>query len=262
MIESMAFVRGREVVATGTRDGMVSIWELDKQRSAVARRAMNNIITFRAHGGAVSALASSPDGKILGTASNDAIKIWETTNWKHITSLPVSGRYIRSMNFSDDGKNLFAIRGNDMIVTYAIDTGTEESSRNLVVPQSQEFLPLYVEPGAISENGEHAVTIKLYRPYYVQRAANEAIIWNGQSMEKERSLRTLDIIDVMRNRYKNIEPQGTAISSSANLVAVSLNQPGVYLYQLNSQLRVGVILDTPVHPPAMALSAGMGACSR
>jgi WD40 repeat protein len=255
MIQSMAFVRGKEIVATGTNDGMVSIWELDKRESAGARRAMNHIITLRAHGGAVSALAGSPDGKLLATASNDEIRIWNTETWAPwLIPFPASGRVIVSMNFSDDGKSLSVFQGSDTVVTYATDTWVQKSSKKFVVPKMPDLTSMYLEPGAISEDGQHIVTIRLYYPYWVQHAATEAIIWDGQSMEKERSLRTTDIIDVMRNRFENIVPNDAAISSSANLVALSFNQPAVYLYQINSSVRVGVMRDTPVHPPTMAFS--------
>jgi WD40 repeat protein len=72
--------------------------------------------------GELTALAFSPDGKVLASAGGDrAVKLWDTSSWREIKKLEGHKDNINAMAFSPDGSMLATATGSSSV------TGTESN---------------------------------------------------------------------------------------------------------------------------------------
>jgi WD40 repeat protein len=94
-----------KALITGHDDGTVRTW--DARTGAPLRR-------FRAHPGAVSALALSPDGKVLASSANVhttgefAVRLWDAATGRPLLDAPGPQQGIAGVTFSPDGRLLAA----------------------------------------------------------------------------------------------------------------------------------------------------------
>ena len=85
------------------RDGEARVWEAISGHE-VARLP---------HGRGVVAVAFSPDGTYLATASSDhTARVWETANWREVTRLPHE-HGVKHVVFSPDNHSLATASAND-----------------------------------------------------------------------------------------------------------------------------------------------------
>jgi WD40 repeat protein len=123
MLTSVAWSRKGDLVATVARDGTFWVWDairrkivahhfLDArtQRAIDAERSSTSSLVAQA---ALSAsrgrpqVAFSPDGSRLATLdSSGAIRLWNTSDWTPISTLPESAAAPASLFFSPDGTTL------------------------------------------------------------------------------------------------------------------------------------------------------------
>src|SRR5262249_14242462 len=94
-----AFSPDGKTVATGTIDGVLKFWEVatGKEQTSV-----------EAHGGPVTFLVFSPDGKTLATVSNadDTVRLWDVATAQKRAALEQATFAVNSLAFSPDGKSL------------------------------------------------------------------------------------------------------------------------------------------------------------
>jgi len=84
-------------LASGGADKQVKLWNLD---------TLDRIRTYRGHRELITALAFSPDGKLLASASIDGnIRVWSTNSGRMRRLYGHRGR-VGSLSFSPDGKTL------------------------------------------------------------------------------------------------------------------------------------------------------------
>ncbi|MGE3230029.1 MAG: WD40 repeat domain-containing protein, partial [Hyphomicrobium sp.] len=84
-------------LASGGADKQVKLWNLD---------TLDRIRTYRGHRDLITALAFSPDGKLLASASIDGnIRVWSTRSGRMRRLYGHRGR-VGSLSFSPDGKTL------------------------------------------------------------------------------------------------------------------------------------------------------------
>ncbi len=89
------------VLALGTRNGQVRLWDLDRDDLVKQLPGPN----YR-----VSAMAYSPDGRLLGVLSEDgSVEIWEVENGRKrpgFLDQLAPGAFVKHLAFSPDGKRL------------------------------------------------------------------------------------------------------------------------------------------------------------
>ena len=86
------------LVAAGSWDGHVSVWDLASRKRVKA---------FKAHTSIVLGLALSPDGKTLVTGGNEnAIKVWDTETYRFKRALKGHHGQVWNLKFSGDGQYL------------------------------------------------------------------------------------------------------------------------------------------------------------
>jgi len=72
-VSAVAFSPDGKVLSTGSADGTVKLWRVDKRGSAPPRSS-----TLQGHGAAVQSVAFSPKGDLLATGSSDcSAMIWD-----------------------------------------------------------------------------------------------------------------------------------------------------------------------------------------
>jgi len=106
-ITSLAFSPDKKILATGSYDGDVTLWEIGSRKK---------LATVKGHEWDIHSIAFSRQGNRLATASDNTVKLWDISYkqlHKEMNSFKGHGDTINSMAFSPDG---------NLIVTGSADT--------------------------------------------------------------------------------------------------------------------------------------------
>ncbi len=108
------------LLASGSRDGTIRLWNLASQRE---------VRQLQGHTGYILSLAFSPDGCVLASGSVDkTIRLWDIANGKqrlHITNPADIASRVWSVAFSPDGDILATGSGNNLIQLWDVASGQE-----------------------------------------------------------------------------------------------------------------------------------------
>ncbi|HKV40632.1 MAG TPA: WD40 repeat domain-containing protein, partial [Blastocatellia bacterium] len=103
-VNSVAFSPDGKILATGTQDSAVTLWDV------ASRKQAGRLV---GHTESVNSVAFSPDGRILASASSDrTVKLWEVRRRQQMTTLTGHQNAVQAVTFSPDGK-LLATAGAD-----------------------------------------------------------------------------------------------------------------------------------------------------
>jgi eukaryotic-like serine/threonine-protein kinase len=117
-VTAVTFSPDRRLLASGSRDGVVKVWEL-----ATALE----VHSITAHTGAVGALAFGPSGRLLATVGQDGnAHVFETTTAKKLWTAVARSATAGSLAFNPDG-TLLATAGNPAVTLHDALTGKESA---------------------------------------------------------------------------------------------------------------------------------------
>lgn len=114
-VKAVAVSPNGEVLATGSRDKSVKLW--DKQTGMEIRSLIG-------HEHTINALCFSPNGQLLATSSADGTaRVWEILTGKEIFKSPKNSKYVTAVAFNPDGKSLAYGGYGDSVGIYSIPEG-------------------------------------------------------------------------------------------------------------------------------------------
>jgi WD40 repeat protein len=126
---SVAISSNGRLVASGSRDNTVRLWEVatGKERAVL-----------RGHSESVNTVAFSPDGQTLASGSGTfdkvrgwlggEIKLWDVARSSERATLRGHSRAVGSLDFSPDGKTLASGADDDLIKLWDVSSGRVEAS--------------------------------------------------------------------------------------------------------------------------------------
>jgi WD40 repeat protein len=99
-----------------------------RPHAARAEKAMPDF-TLKGHAGRVVALAFSPDGSRLASASDDGrLKVWDVAAKKELFSIEGAGNFRNQLRFTPDGKTLVTLGSQDNVLVVDAATGKLRSA--------------------------------------------------------------------------------------------------------------------------------------
>ncbi|MDL1873832.1 hypothetical protein FBQ85_01460 [Cytophagia bacterium CHB2] len=115
-VETLAFSPNGKLLAAGSQDGAVRLWEVKTGRI---------IGTLSGHQRAVSSVAFSPDGKVLASGAKDTmIHLWDVQQQSPKHTLAGHRGEVLKIAFSPDGRLLASASQDSTIGIWDIDSGT------------------------------------------------------------------------------------------------------------------------------------------
>ena len=132
-VTAIAFRFDGLLLATGDRDGQVSLWDVKENPAWSALKGPGTVRfsfkehrTIAAHSLEVRALAFSPNGNKLATAGREGTAVvWHVSEGEPLFQLTEHGRDVRSVAFSADGALLATSGGDGTARLWQMDDGRE-----------------------------------------------------------------------------------------------------------------------------------------
>ena len=137
----MAFSLNSKTLASAFRDGTIKL--CDASSGAVLQ-------TFEGSLGSIIAVAFSPDGKMLASASGCTVKLWDTGSGAVLHTLDI-GAVVTALSFSDDGTSLQTNWGS-LPISLSLSDGT-------TVSQPHVSPLIFVKDQWVSRNNERILWI-------------------------------------------------------------------------------------------------------
>ena len=149
---SIAFSPDGKVLASGSRDETVKLWDVASGRQ---------LRTLSGHGSWVNSIAFSPDGKVLASGSGDkTIKLWDVASGRELRSLSGHTDWVFSVAFSPDGKVLASGSYDSTIKLWDVASGSE--LRTLSGHTDKVTSVAFSPDGKVLASGGEDKTIKLW----------------------------------------------------------------------------------------------------
>jgi WD40 repeat protein len=136
-IISVAFSWSGGVIAAGTVDGMVFIWEVANRRPRALLKCKPAPTAIPILAEPVNDLAFSPSGQILAAAISSGVIIWELETLSQVGPLIEAGNYpVTSLSFSPDGSQLAFATTSSEIRLLDLHSGTPTEHGVVFVPEA------------------------------------------------------------------------------------------------------------------------------
>ncbi|HEU0185343.1 MAG TPA: WD40 repeat domain-containing protein, partial [Blastocatellia bacterium] len=113
-VNSVAFSPDGRTLATGSADGMVTLWDVSSRQP---------LAPLRGHENGVNSIAFSPDGRTLASGSYDnTVRLWDVSTRQPLATLKRHGASVTSVAFSPDGRTLASGSGDNAVSLWNIST--------------------------------------------------------------------------------------------------------------------------------------------
>jgi len=117
LISSVAFSPNGEVIASGSDDKTIKLWQVQDGQE---------IVTLAGHANSVHTVVFSPDGKILASSSHDkTIKLWRMKDAQEIRTLSGHINSVYGLAFSPDGETVASSSWDKTIKLWRVKDGQE-----------------------------------------------------------------------------------------------------------------------------------------
>ena len=150
-INSLVFSPNGQILASGSADRTVKLWQLDRTIPCSS---------FSGHSSLIDALVFSPDGKILVSGSWDhQIKIWDLSTQECLHTLCQHSGWIHALAITPDGKILISGGSDRQIQLWNFSTGELQATLD---QNSSPILAISISPnGQTIASGSSEGTVKL-----------------------------------------------------------------------------------------------------
>ncbi|MEG5140166.1 MULTISPECIES: serine/threonine-protein kinase [unclassified Microcoleus] len=117
LISSVAFSPNGEVIASGSDDKTIKLWQVQNGQE---------IVTLAGHANSVHTVVFSPDGKTLASSSHDKkIKLWRMKDGQEIRTLAGHSNSVYGLTFSPDGETVASSSWDKTIKLWRVKDGQE-----------------------------------------------------------------------------------------------------------------------------------------
>jgi WD40 repeat protein len=173
-LHSVTFSPDGRLVASGSFDRTLRLWDVDKALSGVPGGPQ--VHPFSGHLSQVSGVAFSPDGRMLATGSSDrTVKLWDTATGRELRTLSGHQREVRAVAFSPDNQLLASACADGTVKVWDVGTGKELFT---IAGHGGEVSTVAFSPdGKSLATGSHDATAKLWA--ITRAGASELISFEG-----------------------------------------------------------------------------------
>ena len=156
-VQSLAFKPNSYVLASGSRDKTILIWDVGKNTN------LRHVRTLRGHTDYVLSVAWSPDGRTLASASQDGtVRLWNPNNGINFAVLRGHTEWVGGVAWSPDGRILATGGGDNTIRLWDPET---HGIRRVLRGHTSSVRSLAFHPnGQTLASGSRDNTIRLWNP--------------------------------------------------------------------------------------------------
>ncbi len=138
-----------KLIASGSRDKTVQVWPVPQGVQLEDPAAEGNVFTYRGHTTFVSAVAWSPDGRRIASASYDnTVQVWEPTPESNTLTYNGHMSFVITMAWSPDGRRIASGAGDNTVqvwnsttrLTYVTYRGHSSAVRSVAWSPDGKFI--------------------------------------------------------------------------------------------------------------------------